>query len=101
MIKNSQVTKSARVKLAGVSDVGHDPRVISMEDAARLIQRQTDIIMQLRTQVSLLEAAVKDWECGVPMTMTGDRYVCPFDCDNCHDDDCPCDRLGCAGYRHE
>lgn len=27
-------------------------------------------------------------------------YVCPFDCDRCHDDDdCPCDRLGCAGYR--
>jgi len=23
--------------------------------------------------------------------------VCPFDCDSCHDEDCPCDRLGCAG----
>jgi hypothetical protein len=23
--------------------------------------------------------------------------VCPFDCDHCHDEDCPCDRLGCAG----
>jgi hypothetical protein len=24
--------------------------------------------------------------------------VCPFDCDLCHSDDCPCDRLGCAGH---
>ena len=24
--------------------------------------------------------------------------VCPYDCDVCHDEDCPCDRLGCAGY---
>lgn len=23
--------------------------------------------------------------------------VCPFDCDGCHDEDCPCDRSGCAG----
>lgn len=23
--------------------------------------------------------------------------VCPFDCDGCHSEDCPCDRLGCAG----
>jgi hypothetical protein len=23
--------------------------------------------------------------------------VCPWDCDSCHDEDCPCDRLGCAG----
>ena len=22
---------------------------------------------------------------------------CPYDCDGCHDYDCPCDRLGCAG----
>lgn len=22
---------------------------------------------------------------------------CPFDCDSCHDPDCPCDRMGCAG----
>lgn len=22
---------------------------------------------------------------------------CPYDCDRCHDEDCPCDRLGCAG----
>ena len=22
---------------------------------------------------------------------------CPYDCDSCHDYDCPCDRLGCAG----
>lgn len=22
---------------------------------------------------------------------------CPYDCDNCHSDECPCDRLGCAG----
>lgn len=24
---------------------------------------------------------------------------CPFDCDNCHSDTCPCDRLGCAGAK--
>lgn len=24
--------------------------------------------------------------------------VCPYDCDNCHSEDCPCDRLGCAGH---
>lgn len=24
--------------------------------------------------------------------------VCPYDCDYCHSEDCPCDRLGCAGY---
>lgn len=23
--------------------------------------------------------------------------VCPFDCDSCHDPDCPCDRMGCEG----
>lgn len=23
--------------------------------------------------------------------------VCPFDCDSCHGEDCPCDRLGCEG----
>lgn len=23
--------------------------------------------------------------------------ICPFDCDSCHDEDCPCERLGCAG----
>ena len=23
--------------------------------------------------------------------------VCPYDCDGCHDENCPCDRLGCAG----
>lgn len=22
---------------------------------------------------------------------------CPHDCDNCHGDDCPCTRMGCAG----
>ena len=22
---------------------------------------------------------------------------CPWDCDHCHDDECPCDRLGCEG----
>lgn len=22
---------------------------------------------------------------------------CPYDCDGCHDEDCPCDRMGCAG----
>lgn len=22
---------------------------------------------------------------------------CPYDCDSCHDDECPCGRLGCAG----
>lgn len=27
--------------------------------------------------------------------------VCPFDCDGCHDDDCICGRLGCAGYGKE
>lgn len=27
----------------------------------------------------------------------GFEAVCPFDCDRCHDEDCPCDRLGCAG----
>lgn len=27
----------------------------------------------------------------------GFGYVCPFDCDRCHSDECPCDRLGCAG----
>lgn len=26
------------------------------------------------------------------------NYFCPFDCDSCHSDDCPCDRLGCAGH---
>ncbi len=26
-----------------------------------------------------------------------DAEVCPHDCDNCHGEDCPCDRLGCAG----
>lgn len=25
--------------------------------------------------------------------------VCPYDCDSCHGDDCPCERLGCAGYK--
>lgn len=25
-------------------------------------------------------------------------YVCPYDCDGCHSEDCPCDRLGCAGW---
>lgn len=25
------------------------------------------------------------------------REVCPYDCDNCHDGECPCNRLGCAG----
>lgn len=27
--------------------------------------------------------------------------VCPYDCDGCHDDECPCDRLGCAGYEED
>jgi len=27
-----------------------------------------------------------------------DLEYCPYDCDLCHSDDCPCDRLGCAGY---
>jgi hypothetical protein len=27
-----------------------------------------------------------------------DEYVCPHDCDICHGDDCPCDRLGCEGF---
>lgn len=22
---------------------------------------------------------------------------CPHDCDNCHNDECPCTRVGCAG----
>lgn len=22
---------------------------------------------------------------------------CPYDCDSCHDDECPCERSGCAG----
>lgn len=26
-----------------------------------------------------------------------EERFCPYDCDNCHDDECPCDRLGCAG----
>lgn len=24
--------------------------------------------------------------------------ICPFDCDPCHGDNCPCDRVGCEGY---
>lgn len=27
-----------------------------------------------------------------------DLEYCPYDCDHCHNEDCPCDRLGCAGY---
>lgn len=30
-----------------------------------------------------------------------EREVCPYDCDSCHDDECPCPRLGCAGYGTE
>jgi hypothetical protein len=30
------------------------------------------------------------------LSLLGAVY-CPFDCDSCHSDDCPCDRLGCAG----
>jgi hypothetical protein len=26
---------------------------------------------------------------------------CPYDCDSCHDEDCPCDRMGCAGEKKE
>lgn len=26
-------------------------------------------------------------------------HVCPYDCDNCHDESCPCERLGCAGFQ--
>lgn len=26
-----------------------------------------------------------------------DPLYCPYDCDNCHSEDCPCDRMGCAG----
>lgn len=26
-----------------------------------------------------------------------EQDVCPYDCDSCHDSDCPCERLGCAG----
>lgn len=28
-----------------------------------------------------------------------ENEYCPFDCDNCHSDTCPCDRLGCAGAK--
>lgn len=30
-----------------------------------------------------------------------EEEVCPFDCDSCHGDGCPCDRLGCEGYDDE
>lgn len=23
--------------------------------------------------------------------------VCPYDCDSCHGEECPCDRMGCEG----
>lgn len=23
---------------------------------------------------------------------------CPYDCDGCHHEECPCDRMGCAGW---
>jgi len=26
-----------------------------------------------------------------------EHEFCPYDCDSCHGEDCPCDRLGCAG----
>lgn len=26
-----------------------------------------------------------------------DPFYCPYDCDSCHSDECPCDRLGCEG----
>lgn len=25
------------------------------------------------------------------------EIVCPYDCDSCHGEDCPCDRIGCDG----
>ena len=39
----------------------------------------------------LLAAVLSRWEQIRPQ-------VCPYDCDGCHSDECPCDRLGCAGY---
>lgn len=43
----------------------------------------------------LLAEAITRWEQIRPQ-------VCPFDCDSCHDDDqCPCERLGCAGYQEK
>lgn len=29
--------------------------------------------------------------------LTAEPDHCPYDCDSCHDEDCPCDRMGCAG----
>ena len=25
--------------------------------------------------------------------------VCPYDCDGCHGEECPCERMGCAGEK--
>ena len=39
-----------------------------------------------------------DTEAGHFWTVESDpAEVCPYDCDSCHDSDCPCDRLGCGG----
>lgn len=33
----------------------------------------------------------------LPEDISYQADVCPYDCDVCHDSECPCDRAGCAG----
>lgn len=64
------------------------------QDAAEArVQRVADLLSYWNGKPfrEAAEALIADIE--------SDAYpaYCPWDCDSCHDYDCPCDRLGCAG----
>lgn len=56
-------------------------------------------------QNAMAEALVQTWrDRGALLAVIADLQAkaaeadyCPYDCDSCHDVDCPCDRMGCAG----
>jgi hypothetical protein len=68
--------------------------------------------MTLNTEDESYQALVKELESIVAVAMSTpgtkprdvaeriaqmDPLYCPWDCDHCHSEDCPCDRAGCSG----
>lgn len=45
------------------------------------------------------EAIYEQLREALELAMEQDEWpaFCPYDCDSCHDESCPCDRLGCEG----
>lgn len=48
-------------------------------------------------KVAALAVTLDDWTPQERTDLATLLGICPWDCDSCHDEDCPCTRMGCKG----